>query len=300
MRKLVPLLVLSLALAACSGSSGGGVATVDGDEISLADVEELSGVTSGTVPKEQFVSNLTNAIVERVLINAAAADYDISFTDADIEAERADIESQVVSQTGSDYETFLQSQSLTNEAVLHIAHQQLIARAVSERLTADLGDEEVEAAFEEQKTGLTEACVSHILLDSEEDALAAKARLDAGEDFATVATEDSTDPSAATNAGDLGCSALSQYDPAFSEGVMGATIGEVTDPVESSFGFHLILVDSRETPTLDASRDSLMAMLGPTLLQDWLLDALGDADVEVSAEYGTWTTDPFPQVVPAE
>ncbi len=297
MRKLVPLLVLSLALVACSGSAGGGVATVDGHEIGLADVEAISGSTSGTVPKDQFIQNLTNAIVERVLIDAAAEDYDISFTDTEIEAERADIESQIVSQTGSDYETFLEAQSLTNEAVLHIANQQLLARSVTERLTADVGDDEVATAYDEQKTGLTEACVSHILLETEADAQAAKKRLDDGEDFATVATEDSTDPSAATNSGDLGCSSLSQYDPAFSEGVMGAVLGEVTDPVESSFGFHLILVTSRDTPTIDESRESIVATLGQTRLQDWLLAALADADVQVSAEYGTWTTDPFPQVV---
>lgn len=300
MRKLVLLLVLSLVLAACSGSAAGAVATVDGHEIGLADVEEISGATSGTVPKDRFIQNLTNAIVERVLIDAAAEDYGVSFTDAEIEAERADIESQIVAQTGSDFETFLEAQSLTNEAVLHIAHQQLLARAVTERLTADVGDDEVAAAFDEQETGLTEACVSHILLETEEDAQAARKRLDAGEDFATVAKEDSTDPSAATNSGDLGCSTLSQYDPAFAEGVMDAALGEVTDPVESSFGFHLILVESRDTPTLDESRESIVTMLGQTLLQDWLLAALAVADVEVGAEYGTWTTDPFPQVVAPE
>ena len=90
-----------------------------------------------------------------------------------------------------------------------------------ERLT--LLTEQQRAAYDEQRTGLTEACVSHILRETEDEALASKERVDAGEDFGTVATEESTDPSAATNAGDLGCSSLAQYDPAFAEGVMAAT-----------------------------------------------------------------------------
>jgi len=298
-KRVALLLALPVVLAACSGgSTGGAVATVDGREISLADIEALAP-TSGTVPKEQFVQNLTNTIVEQILVDRAEADYGVSFTDEEIDAEAADLESQVVEQTGTDWETFLESQGLTAEGIRHIAHQQLVARAVTEKLTADVSDEEVEAAYDEQRTGLTEACVSHILRETEDEALASKERVDAGEDFGTVATEESTDPSAATNAGDLGCSSLAQYDPAFAEGVMAATPGEPTDPVESSFGFHIILVASRETPTLDDSRETILATLGQTLLQDWLLAAVADADVSVDAEYGTWTTDPFPQITPA-
>lgn len=298
MRRLPLLLALLLALAACSGSASGTVATVNGTDISLADVEALSP-SSGAVPKDQFVQNLTNTIVEEILVDAAAADYGVSFTEEEIDAEAADIETQVVSQTGSDWETFLESQGLTEDAIRHIARQQLAARAVTEGLTADLSDEEVEAAYEERRTALTEACVSHVLRETEEEALASKERLDAGEDFGTVAGEDSTDPSAETNAGDLGCSSLSQYDPAFAEGVMEATIGEPTDPVESSFGFHVILVESRDTLSLDDAREAVVADLGRSLLEEWLLAAAADAEVTVDPEYGTWTAEPFPQIVPA-
>lgn len=298
MRRLPVLLVLLLALGACSGGASGTVATVDGTGISLAEVEALSA-SAGAVPKEQFVQNLTNTIVEEILVSAAADDFDISFTDEEVDAEAADIEEQVVAQTGSDWETFLESQGLTEEAVRHIALQQLVARAVVAELTAGLSEEEVAAAYEERRAALTEACVSHILRETEEEAAASKARLDAGEDFATVAGEDSTDPSAETNAGDLGCSSLSQYDPAFAEGVMEATIGEPTDPVESSFGFHIILVASRETPSLDEARETVVSDLGQSLLEEWLLAAAADAEVTVEPEYGTWTTEPFPQIVPA-
>jgi len=69
---------------------------------------------------------------------------------------------------------------------------------------------------------------------------------------------------------------------------LSATIGEVVDPVESDFGFHVIIVDSREELAFEALRDQL----GSSLINDWFLDRMGSADVVIDEKYGTWQTDP--------
>jgi peptidyl-prolyl cis-trans isomerase D len=71
---------------------------------------------------------------------------------------------------------------------------------------------------------------------------AARTRILGGEDFAAVAKEVSDDPGSAAKGGDLGFFGHGVMDPAFEQAAFAATQGEVTEPVKSQFGYHLILV----------------------------------------------------------
>ena len=99
-----------------------------------------------------------------------------------------------------------------------------------------------------------EVSVSHVLIDAQQrDAAAAlalatqvRARLVAGEDFALVAREVSDDPSAKKNGGALGYFQAAQMDPAFSKVAFAMEKeGELSEPVRSSFGYHIIRLDGR-------------------------------------------------------
>lgn len=100
-----------------------------------------------------------------------------------------------------------------------------------------------------------EVSASHILFTTdkrssdEARALAEKtrARLVAGEDFALVAREVSDDPSAASNGGSLGWFVKERMDPAFSATAFGLkTVGELSQPVQSRFGWHIIRLDGHK------------------------------------------------------
>ena len=303
-RSLIVLAVLGLVLAACGGG-GSTVATVDGTDIPLADVESLSP-SAGNQPRDEFSQNLLLSIAEVAVVQRADSDFGISFTDEEIDARYEELKAEVVPD-GVEYEDFLEQQGVTDERVRRIAHQFLLQNAITEQLVAEAGpitDDDVQAAFDDQKASLTEGCVSHILTETEESALTAKDRLDAGEEFATVAAEVSTDPSAADNQGDLGCGPLGQYVPEFAAGAAGAEIGVVTAPVRSQFGYHLILVTERTDPVFEEIapdiREQLEAQQASTVYNDWVLEVLNEATVEVDARYGSWTTDPSPQVLPPE
>jgi len=84
----------------------------------------------------------------------------------------------------------------------------------------------------------------HILVDTAPQAAAAKARLDAGEDFAKVAKEVSKDGSAATG-GDLGWFGRGRMVQPFEEAAFGANPGAVVGPVQTQFGYHLIQVQEK-------------------------------------------------------
>ena len=92
----------------------------------------------------------------------------------------------------------------------------------------------------------------HILVETEEEALGIIARLDAGEDFAALAKEHSLDTGAAANGGDLGYFATngattSKMVDEFTAGAVALEIGEYSKtPVESQFGYHIILVEDKQ------------------------------------------------------
>jgi peptidyl-prolyl cis-trans isomerase C len=140
-------------------------------------------------------------------------------------------------------------------------------------------------------------CASHILVETEEEAVAVAARLDAGEDFATVAQDVSLDPGSGPNGGDLGCSSPAGYVPSFAAATMAAELDVPTAPVESDFGFHIILVAQREEATPELVRDALErdALVGA--VDSWFMGVIESADVTVDEEIGVWVTEPSPQVL---
>lgn len=83
---------------------------------------------------------------------------------------------------------------------------------------------------------------------------------------------------------------------------MEADLDVPTGPVESQFGYHVILVRDRTEPVLDDYRADIVASLRSqaqqSLLGDWMLEVVGAAEVTVEEEYGTWESEPFPSVVP--
>jgi len=87
----------------------------------------------------------------------------------------------------------------------------------------------------------------HILLPTEEEAKAALARIKAGEDFAKVATELSKDP--AGDGGDLGWFTKDLMVPEFADAAFKLEPGQVSDPVKSQFGWHIIKVEGKRMKT---------------------------------------------------
>ncbi|MBA4325727.1 MAG: peptidylprolyl isomerase [Rhodobacter sp.] len=138
-----------------------------------------------------------------------------------------------------------------------IAIENIVATAVT--------DEALQAAYDarfKDAAPQTEYNAAHILVATREEADAIKAELAAGADFAEIAKARSTDTGSGANGGDLGWFGLGMMVKPFEDAVIAAKVGEVSGPVQTDFGFHLILVrETRvaEKPTLDQLRDELAA-----------------------------------------
>jgi len=136
----------------------------------------------------------------------------------------------------------------------------LAAEAISAFLPGEVTDEAVQAAYDarfDAEHAEVEYDADHILVASEEEAQAIIDRIDAGEDFADLARELSTDAGSGANGGDLGWFTLGMMVEPFSNAVGAMEPGTVSAPVQSQFGWHVIkLNDTRrqEPPPLEAVR----------------------------------------------
>ena len=304
LRKSHQLLAVALVVAACNGGAGGQVAaTVNGTDITVAEVQAMRLPTDdaeSTIDKEVFATDLTSVIIDRIVVESVRAEFAIEPTDAEIEAKIAQMTELISTAQGVTLADFLQNEGLTDDQFRVIANQQVIRDKLNEHFRPDVlpgSDADANLLRTAEGFGLVNACVSHILVATEAEAVAAKARIDGGEDFATVAMELGTDGTAAAG-GDLGCAALNRYVPEFAQAAAEARLGSVTNPVESEFGWHLILVRERDEPTLDELKERITGDRINQLVDGWLLEALRAAEVVVNAEYGMWQVQPFPQVVP--
>ena len=133
-------------------------------------------------------------------------------------------------------------------------------------LSQALSEDAVKAAYDAQFADAEpskEYNASHILVETEEEALAIQAGVDGGADFATVAKEKSTGPSG-PNGGSLGWFGKGAMVPSFEAAVVGLEVGAVSAPVQTQFGWHVIILnETRNTsaPELDAVRAEIEGTL---------------------------------------
>ncbi|TBN39849.1 peptidylprolyl isomerase [Paracoccus subflavus] len=161
----------------------------------------------------------------------------------------------------------------------------LASAAIAEITKAEPTDQEIQAAYdgmfaEAQPT--TEYSAAHILVDSEEKAREVKAQLDGGADFGTLAEQNSTGPSG-PNKGDLGWFSADQMVKPFADAVSAMEKGQISDPVQTEFGWHVIRLDDtrlRDAPPLDEVRDQIAQMVLRDRVQGEIQRLTSEATVE--------------------
>ena len=122
-----------------------------------------------------------------------------------------------------------------------------------------------------------------------------------GADFATIAKAKSTDTGSGANGGELRnqadgtCQTKAEIDgsyiPEFSAAADAATVGVPTDPVQSQYGFHIILITKVEDSLFEDSKDAVKSTLlskGDDKFAAWQKDALAKAKITVDPRYGEW------------
>lgn len=159
-------------------------------------------------------------------------------------------------------------------------------------------DEDLQAAYQKETANLSEQRrAAHILIEVNDKVTEAQAkakieeiqaRLAKGEKFEVLAKEFSQDPGSANNGGDLGYAGPGVYDPAFETALYALAKDQVSAPVRTDFGFHLIKllgVEAPEVPTLASLKDKLTHELKTQQVEQRFVEAtkqLEDSSFEAS------------------
>jgi peptidyl-prolyl cis-trans isomerase C len=205
------------------------VARVNGVDIRQSEIafaEEEIGSNMPNVPPEQRRDYLINYLVDVIVLSQAADKQQLG--------DRPDVKHRLA----------FDRSRLLMEALLQDAGK----AALSDAAEHQIYDEAVKQVKEEE-----EVHARHILVPTEDEAKAILAQLKGGADFATLAKEKSKDPGAA-DGGDLGYFTKDQMVPEFAEVAFKLDKGQLSEPVKTQFGWHIIQVEDKRikpTPTFD-------------------------------------------------
>lgn len=259
------------------------VATVDKEKITQEQLnEELN---------KQYGASVLNMMISNKVVDLEADKAKVKVTDKEIQAEL----DKMVEQYGGQ-ETFnmlLAQNGVTEDVFKEQIEQNLKVTKILEP-SIEITDDEIKTYFEDNKASLDtpeQVEASHILVEDEDTAKEVKKKLDEGGDFAKLAEEYSTDTQTKDNGGELGYFSSGQMVEAFDKAAFSMKVDEISDPVKTDYGYHIIKVTGKKEAkeaTLEDSKAKIKEDLLATKVQEqastWLTEATAKYKVENKLE----------------
>ena len=152
-----------------------------------------------------------------------------------------------------------------------------VRQGVDEAAAKKIYDEKVAGMKPEE-----EIHARHILVSTEAEAKEVAERLKKGEDFAAVAKEKSKDPSA--EGGDLGFFGRGQMLKPFEDAAFALEVGQISEPVQTQFGWHIIKIEEKRTrplPTYDQVKDTIISQLTQQKAKQTIKELHDAAKIEI-------------------
>ncbi len=304
----LPLLVALLGIAAACGGGGGdetvsgpavpdgAVAIVGDTPITQADFDEFFAQTqagyeargeefprTGTPEYEKVKNDIVNLLVQREELEREAVALGVAVTDEEVQTRLDELKQQFFEGDQAKYEEELRSLGLSEEGLRRQLRSSLLSQRLYAEITKDVTvtPDEVQAYYDEHQDEFTTPevrDVAHILAETEAEAKALRTQLVDGADFATLAREKSTDEVSAADGGNLGEQPREQWVKEFGDALWALETGELSQPVESEFGWHVIkalgdIKPEKVTPFADVKtsiEEQVLAGRKDTTMQEWI------------------------------
>jgi parvulin-like peptidyl-prolyl isomerase len=299
---LLLALPLCLLAAACGGGGGGGSSVAKEDAAVVGDVHITraqldrrlqQGKCSYELQKREFPKagspefqavqqQILQSLVQRAELEQKAPDLDVKVTDKQVEDQLAKLKKQYFGGSEKRYQTEIKRQCISDAEVHSDLKSNLLSDAIYKKVTGDVNVTTAasQAYYNSHKDTYTQPetrVVRHILV--KDKALADKlyAQLKGGADFAALAKKYSTDPGSKTQGGQLTIS-KGQTVPEFDKTAFALKTGELSKPVKTQYGWHIIeaekaAVPSKVTPfaqVKESIRQQLLQQQRSDSLQKWL------------------------------
>jgi foldase protein PrsA len=247
------------------------VASVDGESITKGELYD--------VMVKQYGQDSLSYLINNKIVEIAAGKENVKISDEDVDAEMKEFVEVNGGEESFNYaleQSDLTKKDIETEIVNYLKIVKLLESEV------DITEEEMKTHFEENKDSYNEpeqVEASHILVENEETANKVKEKLNKGEDFAELAKEYSTDPSNAENGGELGYFSKGTMVEEFENIAFSMKVGEISDPVKTDYGYHIIHVTDKKEAK-EANFEDHKEEIEQTLF-----------DQEISTKYSSWITE---------
>jgi hypothetical protein len=306
MRSLPSRFVAAMALAllvACTGPAS--AATVSETDIGVEELasaakvfEAFSSLANAPCGQVQGDTDTEEAACNRFTLGVligfrAAEDYAAAngvepITQADLE----DTAEQIATNYGEGVlDDALEASGSTHEAFLEVLRASMLQQAAAASLVeSTVSEDDLRAEYEANLVDHVIAQVDHILVKTEAEANDVYEQVTAPgatrDDFLALAAEVSKDPSVKTNGGSLASTPVSQFVPEFADAVLALENGDISRPVKTDFGWHVIhMVDKEVTPFADVRAGLVASKAGPAFA-DYERSLIEDGAIEVNPRFG--------------
>lgn len=259
------------------------VAKVDGEAISKDELYDVMVEQYGAATVEQLIADK--------IVDSEAKKEKVTITDEELNEE---VDKLKESYGGEDvFNQMLESNNTTLDVLKEDLKNYLTIRKLLEP-QIEITDEELQTYFEENKDSFGEAeqvKASHILVEDEATANEIKQKLADGADFGELAKEYSTDEGTKENGGELGFFAKGTMVTEFDDVAFTLPVNEISDPVKTEYGYHIIKVEEKKEAK-EANFDDSKTEIKDTLIEQkleteystWLEGKKKDYDIENSLE----------------
>lgn len=302
------VVALALLLGGCGELLDPAAAVVNGEKITVDEIaadlerfeespefERLSQQGDAQALKRQVEQQILSQEIRRAVLQPKAEELGIEVTDEDVEQRMEEIKQDFPSQGA--FEEALKEQGLTLEQLTQLVRDSLLEERLRAEVTESTGpsEEELRAYYEENEAEFQETEARHILVEERDLARRLSTQLQQAPEgkleelFTRLARKHSTDPSG-SEGGELGYFKPGEFVPEFEQAADELEVGEVSDPVQSEFGFHVIWVTDRRLAPFEEVVGSIEETLGrgaaDEAWNEYVRKAYEQADVKVNPRYG--------------
>jgi parvulin-like peptidyl-prolyl isomerase len=307
--KLFALCLVVSAGAACGDLFEPAAAVVNGNKITVGEVdaeidrfkettrfEELAAQGNQSTIERGLEQSYLTLLIREAVLSAEADKRDIVITASDVDERIEELKGEFGSE--SEFQEALEQEGLNLEQLEFRARVQLLEERLGPEVTAGAGpsEQELRDYYEANITDFQQVGAQHILVSDLRLAtrLARRLQLSSADDidrlFARLAKRYSEDPSNANDGGDLGTSSPDQFPAPFAAALESLEVGEISDPVRTDAGYHVIRVTERRVTPFEQARSEIEQTVGgdaeEEAYQEWLRSAFEEADVRVRSTYG--------------
>lgn len=219
--------------------------------------QELEGRKFGDVAREK----LLDMLIDEKLQLHKAAEIGIVATDDEVNSQIENAKKYFDSE--EKFNEFLKGQSIDLEYFKGSVRKELVINKLTDKLTEKVAvtDEEIKAYYDTHQDEFVSVKASHILLETKEEAEKMLQKVKAGESFAELAKQNSKDPSAKENSGGLDYFRHGDMVEPFEKAAFALKPGEISDIVQTDFGFHIIKVEDRKLDKFEDVKEQLKGKL---------------------------------------